>query len=405
MVFHNFKFGFLDSILVYWVERKILWGRLSREGFSPTGWYSPQNRPLYLPTDPEAAKADAVMAELLAEEEGREAKKGKRGKKKKAKKPPQEKGDAPNSPPDMMPPVSLPHAHQPEHTAAAAAAKKHVTEEADAVLRAALDSKEDLDLLVAAINDHGEHASPERLKEARSARDEIKHRRKKAARQEKREAERLAQAEALLRLIVNEEGISELQAAIVEAQGLAGVAASLDAEVLVAQERLIDLRAAAKTSAIEDQQDLLEEHAVASALQGLSLAPEPDRKPSAEEKEVTELTGRIEEMERRKEAAVAEEDYLKAAEIKRSIAELVEHREAVEKAIAQEDTKRSAAAAGPEASEAAECVICMDQRKNHVLVPCGHLCVCQACADRIMAEGETCPICRTAVREAVAVYQ
>ena len=50
MVFHNFKFGFLDSILVYWVERKILWGRLSREGFSPTGWYSPQNRPLYLPT-------------------------------------------------------------------------------------------------------------------------------------------------------------------------------------------------------------------------------------------------------------------------------------------------------------------------------------------------------------------
>ena len=40
------------------------------------------------------------------------AKKGKRGKKKKAKKPPQEKGDAPNSPPDMMPPVSLPHAHQ-----------------------------------------------------------------------------------------------------------------------------------------------------------------------------------------------------------------------------------------------------------------------------------------------------
>jgi len=66
------------------------------------------------------------------------------------------------------------------------------------------------------------------------ARDEIKHRRKKAARQEKREAERQPQAEALLRLHVSENGISELQAAIIEAQGLAGVAASLVAEVLVA---------------------------------------------------------------------------------------------------------------------------------------------------------------------------
>jgi len=139
--------------------------------------------------DPEAAKADAVMAELLAEEGRKEAKKGKRGKKKKAKKPPQvstqEKGEAPSSPPDLMPPVSLSHTHQPRHATATAAAKKRVTEEADAALRAALDSKEDLDALVAAINEHGDHASPGRLKEARSARDEIKHRRKKAARQEK----------------------------------------------------------------------------------------------------------------------------------------------------------------------------------------------------------------------------
>ena len=68
------------------------------------------------------------------------------------------------------------------------------------------------------------------MKEARSARDEIKHRRKKAARQEKREAEKLA----LLWLLMSENGISELQAAITEAQGLAGVAAWLDAEVVVA---------------------------------------------------------------------------------------------------------------------------------------------------------------------------
>ena len=159
---------------------------------------------------------------------------------------------------------------------------------------------------------------------------------------------------------MSENGISELHATITEAQGLAGVAASLDAEVLVAQERLIDLRAAAKTSAIEDQQDLLEEHAVASAMQGLSLAPEPDRKPSAEEKD--------------------ERDSKPSAE--------------------EEDKKKGAAAA--DASD--ECVICMDQWKSHIIIPCGHQCVCETCADRITAEGETCPICRAAVTMIVAVY-
>jgi len=182
----------------------------------------------------------------------------------------------------------------------------------------------------------------------------------------------------------------------------------LDAEVEMARERLVDLRAAAKTSAIEDQLDLMEEHAVASALQGLPMMPpepEPDRKPSAEEKDEevawrAELTGRIEEMERQKEAAVAEEDYLMAAEIKRSITELVEQREALERAVNEEDKKRSSA--GPE--ELDECVICMDQRKTHIIAPCGHQCVCEACADRIMEKGEPCPICRASVTMTMAVY-
>jgi hypothetical protein len=138
----------------------------------------------------------------------------------------------------------------------------------------------------------------------------------------------------------------------------------LDAEVLVAQERLIDLRAAAKTSAIEEQQDLLEEHAVASALQGLSMAPVPDRKPSAEEKEPKPD---------RKPSTSAEAD-----------------------------TKPSGDAAELEASH--ECVICMDQPKSHIIVPCGHQCVCQACAERLTEEGETCPICRVAVTMIMAVY-
>jgi hypothetical protein len=34
-----------------------------------------------------------------------------------------------------------------------------------------------------------------------------------------------------------------------------------------------------------------------------------------------------------------------------------------------------------------ECSVCMVNNKTHVLVPCGHLCVCQECAGKF-----TCPL-------------
>jgi ankyrin repeat protein len=375
------------------------------------------------------SKADAVMAALLLEEEkeanGATKKAKKKPKKKKKKAQEKEKAEAPTvidgesfadiwgqAEAEELPglePMPPPHHQRQRQVAAIPAAEKAANEESDAALKAVLEAEpHELDALVAAINARADHASPELLKEARTTRDTVRKDQKKALKQEKREAETQGEEmQALLWLLVKVEDISELQAAIIEAEGLAGVAPSLDAEVEMARERLVDLRAAAKTSAIEDQQDLMEEHAVASVLQGLSMTPEPepDRKPSAEEEEVgwrAVFTGRIDEMERQKEAAVAEEDYLSAAEIKRSIAELVEQMEAVERAVNEEDTKRSSAAAGPD--EPDECVICMDERKSHTMIPCGHRCVCEACADRITDEGETCPICRAAVSTTMAIY-
>ena len=31
---------------------------------------------------------------------------------------------------------------------------------------------------------------------------------------------------------------------------------------------------------------------------------------------------------------------------------------------------------------ASECSVCMDNKKNHVLIPCGHVCVCEECAGK-----------------------
>merc|ERR1712232_279799 len=38
-----------------------------------------------------------------------------------------------------------------------------------------------------------------------------------------------------------------------------------------------------------------------------------------------------------------------------------------------------------------QCAICMDHRKDSVIRPCGHLCVCWGCGQNV---GGKCPVCR-----------
>lgn len=52
-------------------------------------------------------------------------------------------------------------------------------------------------------------------------------------------------------------------------------------------------------------------------------------------------------------------------------------------------------------SGGATCSICMDRPSVMVLVPCGHLCVCQECCHHAQ---QRCPICRTTVAQMVRTY-
>ncbi len=49
----------------------------------------------------------------------------------------------------------------------------------------------------------------------------------------------------------------------------------------------------------------------------------------------------------------------------------------------------------------AVCSICMDRPSTMVLVPCGHLCICQECSHHAQ---QRCPICRTATTNMVRTY-
>ena len=42
----------------------------------------------------------------------------------------------------------------------------------------------------------------------------------------------------------------------------------------------------------------------------------------------------------------------------------------------------------------AECLICLSERKDTLIMPCGHFCVCSDCGKNLQQRKHTCPICR-----------
>lgn len=45
-----------------------------------------------------------------------------------------------------------------------------------------------------------------------------------------------------------------------------------------------------------------------------------------------------------------------------------------------------------------ECVICMSETRDTLILPCRHLCLCNACADSLRYQANCCPICRAPFR-------
>jgi hypothetical protein len=39
------------------------------------------------------------------------------------------------------------------------------------------------------------------------------------------------------------------------------------------------------------------------------------------------------------------------------------------------------------------CVVCMEEPRSIVLVPCGHMALCKECCEHIMQEKKECPMC------------
>ncbi|XP_064892167.1 E3 ubiquitin-protein ligase LRSAM1 isoform X5 [Columba livia] len=47
-----------------------------------------------------------------------------------------------------------------------------------------------------------------------------------------------------------------------------------------------------------------------------------------------------------------------------------------------------------------ECVVCMEQETQMIFLPCGHVCCCQTCCERL----HTCPLCRKDVTQRIRIF-
>ena len=51
------------------------------------------------------------------------------------------------------------------------------------------------------------------------------------------------------------------------------------------------------------------------------------------------------------------------------------------------------------------CVVCMDVSKSHAVLPCMHMCTCEACTQQLVEQGaQSCPVCRGPIERIERVF-
>ena len=107
------------------------------------------------------------------------------------------------------------------------------------------------------------------------------------------------------------------------------------------------------------------------------------------------------------EAAVAKDEAAEAVAVKVAVEEQVMAAKAAgmaAAAAAMADASRLSAKLKV-ISENAMCCMCLSEPKTHLLLPCGHKCVCKDCVTLLSSPGSICPLCRVDVASTVRVYE
>ena len=79
------------------------------------------------------------------------------------------------------------------------------------------------------------------------------------------------------------------------------------------------------------------------------------------------------------------------------------------KAKAEERVKRpqktDPAAATAESSAESTCCVCLVDSTTHIIVPCGHMCLCETCSSKISSGSKKCPLCKANATQIIRVFK
>jgi len=51
-----------------------------------------------------------------------------------------------------------------------------------------------------------------------------------------------------------------------------------------------------------------------------------------------------------------------------------------------------------------ECAVCFDNKPDVVIIPCGHIALCENCAKKVQERSNLCPICNCTIERCIKVY-
>jgi len=106
----------------------------------------------------------------------------------------------------------------------------------------------------------------------------------------------------------------------------------------------------------------------------------------------------VEDRLKRRMAGHAEELSEKSTAAKESSIEIQRRKmKEFELNVAERQGRNTPPAKGDSVGQTGLCVICHEFSRSHLFVPCGHMCVCLRCSDRVMERTCKCPMCSETV--------
>jgi hypothetical protein len=170
-----------------------------------------------------------------------------------------------------------------------------------------------------------------------------------------------------------------------------------------AVEELMETAGARSVDAVEEAMQAAEKHEARSERLTALVAEARGMAEQARAAEAAEVAAAVEAAE-----AAAAVEAVERLELEQELAALALSAQSETLRMQQVQARLGSSVVPPALhldAEETQCVVCFDAPKDHIIVPCGHQCVCGACAEQLTkTRTPLCPVCREPIQQTMKVF-